>query len=166
MPCFIPKESTAGLGSHLQGRLSCASQATCTALSTPPPPVGPSIQPRRHTDVSGRHYKGSNSTGSERCAKKPKLFWSTTASSHPRAPFCPSWSPAHPRLSLGKDSFGFQSLFQNDGCFFPFLAGTNVFPQKMGTQIKPPFPKGIFFLNEKSKKPKQHSAWEWAECCS
>lgn len=112
-------------------------------------------QPSAHPDVSGRPYKGSNCNGSQHCAKKLQLSWSITASPHPTAPSCPSCSPAHPRLSLGRDSFGFQSLFRNDGCFFPCMDETNVFPQKMGTRTKPPFPKGIFFFFLMKKQKSQ-----------
>lgn len=69
----------------------------------------------------------------------------------------------------GRAGFCFQSLFWNDSFFiFGFTAETDVFPQKMRTEMKPHFPKGIFFLMKKKKKAtktksNQHSAWEWAE---
>lgn len=55
----------------------------------------------------------------------------------------------------GRAGFCFQSLFWNDSFFiFGFTAETDVFPQKMRTEMKPHFPKGIFFFNEKKKLQK------------
>lgn len=41
--------------------------------------------------------------------------------------------------------FGLNHCFEIIFFIFGFMAETNIFPQKMGTQLKPHFPKGNFF---------------------
>lgn len=51
--------------------------------------------------------------------------------------------------------FDLNHCFKMTFFIFRFTAETNIFPQKMGTQLKPHFPKGNFYMEKKKKSQVQ-----------
>lgn len=109
-------------------------------------------QPSAHPDVSGRPYKGSNSNGSQHCAKKLQLSWSITASPHPTAPPAARLTRAFP---WGGTALVFNHSFEMMAVFSHVWMKPTSSHRKWGLGQSHLFQRGFFFFFLMKKQKSQ-----------